>query len=284
MPRGQLILIEGPPGTGRTRLSQELALQCDAQGRSHQWWPEIRSGHPLTRPYDPAAYPSADSYGSVLEVQWQNFATRSAADDVVHLFDSALLQRGFRALLAAGCEPDRIAAICTRLMTALEPLAPRLLYLSRAEAPAGAAADWHAWRECCDRCFAGLPQHRLLVNASRTGPEERLAEALDFVDLEYRPVAVDAGRLERLRGRYATGEDEIVISLDPAGAAARFSDPLGIGGPRTLLASADGSFLVAGADLRIAPREQSGAVEGLLLTSGDPGLATLPTWLPRIGD
>ncbi len=284
MPRGQLILIEGPPGTGRTRLTQELALQCEAQGRAHQWWPEQRNGHPLLRPYDPAAYPSADSYGGVLEVQWQNFATRSAAEDVVYLFDSALLQPGFRALLAAGCETERIAEISARLLTALEPLDPRLLYLSRVDAPEGAAADWHAWRDCCDHCFAGLSLHRLLVNASRAGPEERLAEALDFVELEHCPLELDSERGERVRGRYGDGQVDIAISLDPAGAEARFSDRLGIGDRRTLLASADGSFLVAGVDLRITPREQSGSIDGLLLMTGDPRLAALPTWLPRIDD
>ncbi len=280
----RVILVEGPPGTGRTRLIQELTLQCDAQAQVHQWWPARRSGHPLRRPYDPAAYPTAEAYGSVLEVQWQNFATRVAADDVVYLFDAALLQDAFRALLAGGSESSRIAAICARLMDTLEPLAPRLLYLSRVDAPANADEDWHRWRSCCDEAFASLSQHRLLLNASRSDPQQLLAEALDFIDLGHRPLPVEDERLERLSGRYEAGGDEILITRELAGAAIRLPAKLGVSGQRPLLAGIDGSFLVAGCDLRIAPREQSGYIEGLLLETGDPGLAALPNWLPRVGD
>lgn len=281
MGAARAVLIEGPPGTGRTRLVQELALQCAAAGLPHQWWPATRSGHPLLRAYEATAYADVDAYGSVLEVQWLNFATRAATTEDLYLFDGALLQQGFRTLLSAGADAATVAAMATRLLTALEGLSPTLLYLSRREAPTDAEADWGPWRDCCDLVFGSLSQHRLLLNASLTNPSQRLRDALDFLDLHHRPLGGDTGLLQRLAGRYGSGEDTIRIQLDAE--EPRIALP-GRDRSRTLLAGDDGSFLVAGADLRIHPREQAGSIAGLLLETGDPHFATLPTWLPRVED
>ena len=285
MAAARAVLVDGPPGTGRTRLAQELALQCEAAGVAHEWWPATRGGHPLMRSFDPAIYPSLETYGSVLEVQWQNFAIRADTTEQLYLFDGALLQAGFRTLLAAGADADAVAGIAVRLIQALEGLEPTVLYLSLREAPPNADADWNAWRDCCDGVFAGLSQHRLLINASRASARQRLQDALDFLDLRHRSLDIDADHLGRLVGRYGSGDEQISIdagtdldSLEPTIALP------GGRGARSLLASSDGSFLVAGSDLKILPREHSGAIAGLLLETGDPHFATLPTWLPRAED
>lgn len=281
MAAARAVLVDGPPGTGRTRLVQELALQCEAAGMAHEWWPSTRGGHPLMRSFDPALYPSLEAYGSVLEVQWHNFAIRAGTTDQLFLFDGALLQAGFRTLLAAGADSDAVADIAIRLLAALEGLEPTVIYLSRREAPADAGADWNAWRDCCDGVFAGLSQHRLLINASRASSRQLLQDALDFLDLHHRSLAIDAEQLERLVGRYGSGEEQ--IRIDPGSHEPTIALP-GRRGERSLLASLDGSFLVAGSDLKIQPREQSGTIAGLLLETGDPHFATLPTWLPRAED
>jgi len=281
MAAARAVLVDGPPGTGRTRLVQELALQCEAAGIAHEWWPSTRGGHPLMRNFDPTLYPSLEAYGSVLEVQWHNFAIRAGTTDQLFLLDGALLQDGFRTLLAAGADPEAVADIAVRLLAALEALEPTILYLSRREAPAGAEGDWNAWRDCCDGVFAGLSQHRLLINASRADSRQLLQDALDFLDLRHRSLALDADQLGRLVGRYGSGDEQIRIDL--GGHEPTIALP-GRRGERSLLAGRDGSFLVAGSDLKIQPREQSGAIAGLLLETGDPHFATLPTWLPRAED
>lgn len=281
MATARAVLVDGPPATGRTRLVQELALQCEAAGMAHEWWPATRGGHPLMRSYDPALYPSLEAYGSVLEVQWHNFAIRAGTTEQLFLFDGALLQAGFRTLLAAGADADAVTGIAERLLAALEGLDPTVLYLSRREAPEDAGSDWNAWRDCCDGVFAGLTQHRLLINASRASSQQLLRDALDFLDMPHRPLDVGSEQLGRLVGRYGSGDEQIRIDL--GGQEATIALP-GRRGERSLLASRDGSFLVAGSDLKIQPREQSGSIAGLLLETGDPHFATLPTWLPRAED
>jgi hypothetical protein len=285
MPASRAVLVDGPPGTGRTRLVQELALQCEAAGLSHEWWPATRGGHPLMRNFDAAVYPSVEAYGSVLQVQWHNFAIRAGTTDRLYLFDGALLQAGFRTLLAAGAEADTIASMAVRLLAALEGLEPTVLYLSRRDAPLDADSDWAPWRDCCDGVFAGLSQHRLLINATRSDARQRLQDALDFLDLRHRSLAVDADLLGRMVGRYGCGDEQIRIGLGNSLGNPEPSIALpGRPGLRPLLAASDGSFLVAGSDLKIQPREQAGAIAGLLLETGDPHFATLPTWLPRSED
>lgn len=285
MATARAVLVDGPPGTGRTRLVQELALQCEAAGLAHEWWPATRGGHPLLRQFEPAVYASAEAFGGVLEVQWHNFAIRAGTTEALYLFDGALLQAGFRTLLAAGADRGAVAAIAVRLLSALDGLEPTVLYLSRREAPAHAEPDWAAWRDCCDGVFAGLSQHRLLINASRSDPRQRLQDALDFLDLRHRSLAVDDDLLKRLVGRYGSGDEQIRIDLgqDLGTREPTIALP-GRQGERTLLAGSDGSFLVAGTDLKIQLRERPGEPAGLLLETGDPQFATLPTWLPRAED
>ncbi|MCC5887723.1 MAG: hypothetical protein JJT88_14910 [Gammaproteobacteria bacterium] len=285
MPAPRAVLVDGPPGTGRTRLVQELALQCEAAGLAHEWWPATRGGHPLMRSFEPAVYPGLEAYGSVLEVQWHNFAIRAGTTKQLYLFDGALLQAGFRTLLAAGAAAEAVADMAVRLLAALQDLEPTVLYLSRREAPADADSGWGPWRDCCDGVFAGLSQHRLLINASRSDARQRLQDALDFLDLRHRSLTADAGLIGRLVGRYGSGDDQIRIDL---GNGLDSPEPTialpGRPGMRSLLAGSDGSFLVAGSDLKIQPREQAGAISGLLLETGDPHFASLPTWLPRSED
>ncbi len=281
MSAARAVLVDGPPGTGRTRLVQELALQCEAAGLAQEWWPRTRGGHPLMRDFEPAIYPSLEAYGSVLEVQWHNFAIRAGTTDYLYLFDGALLQAGFRTLLRAGADRDAVASIATRLLSALEGLQPTVLYLSRVEAPADADPDWNDWRDCCDGVFAGLLQHRLLINASRASAGERLQDAMDFLEIRHRPLAIDVDLLRRLVGRYGSGSEQIRIDLGKGEPTIALP---GRPGAQTLLASSDGSFLVAGSDVKIQPREQSGEIAGLLLEIGDPHFATLPAWLPRAQD
>ena len=286
----RLVFIEGPPHTGRTRLGQELMLQYAVQSRPHQFWSARSRDNPLLRPHDPAAYPSAASYAAALEVQWQNFATRATTTTDTFICAGALLQPGFRSLLAAGADAEHLQALIARLLLHMSDLQPTLLYLSRADVPATADPDWARWRDCCAGLFADLPQHRLLLNASRSEPQELLRDALDFLDLPHIPVLAERQRIARFAGRYAAGDQsELVIEPTTAGTAARVRLPAALlGGDARqeydLLPMPDGGFLVAGEDLALRPEESGGRMRGLHSESGDPLLAALPAFLTRIAD
>jgi len=284
----RLVFIEGPPHTGRTRLGQALMLQYTVQSRPFKFWPPRSRGNPLLRPYDPAAYPSAESYAVALEVQWQNFATRATTVNDTFLCAGALLQPGFRSLLAAGADAEHLQGLIMRLLGHVAALEPTLLYLSRADVPATAAPDWGRWRDCCAGLFASLPQHRLLLNASRASPQQLLEDALDFLDLPHTPVRAEARRIDRIAGRYAAGQAELVIEATAAGGEARVRLPPGLADSERLecdlLPMPDGGFLVGGEDLLLRPEEVDGRVRGLHSESGDPALAALPAFLARLAD
>jgi hypothetical protein len=280
----RLILVEGMSTDARTRLAQRIAIQLGAEGIEHELCHVGRRGHPLRRPWGAGDYADPEAFTETLTLQWENFATRAATENRVRVFDCALLDAPAALLrddVVTTGEAERCAA---RLMAALEPLAPVLLYVWDAE-----SGDARL-RTCGDGLFGRLQSHRGLLNASRASEDELLRDALGLLGMAARNVELDADLAGRLAGRYAPAGTPVdsastTLSMTPAGPRVQGLPGTPVSDPRPLLPTHDGRLLVAGLDLALRPtRAPSGDLSGLLLETDDAGLPDLPPFLARIGD
>lgn len=278
MPETRLVLIEGLPATGKTRLAQELGLQLEAHRMPYQSWLATSVGNPLGRPYEPDAYPDAESYADALHWQWRNFVIRAGDEPDLHVFDSALFSRHLHDALLAGMPPAAIGALANKLMTALEPLAPALFYLSR-PVDDDADSETRAWQQCCERSFADIQSQRVLLNAALASPQELLQDVLHELDVTPVQLQLADEVARQLTGAYgapdqgqAIREPQLEIVRQERTLSARI---LGTGAAdcwRPLLPSPQGHFLVAGIDLKLYPQQIRDEVQGLLPDSQTPSL------------
>lgn len=284
MHNSRLILVDGLPVTGRTRLGQELALQLEGQGTPHHFWPEHALGHPLKRPYEPAEYPSFQDYAETLSWQWRNFAIRSSASDERHVLDAALFSSPLRDALSAGVPEADLQALVANLLDAMAPLEPALFYLSRSDAPDQAdARQWLRWQQFCDGTFGALDHHRLLLNASRSTPAQLLDDVLEALNLDAAPFIPDQDVAHALPGRYVNHEmpDQVLLEIRQQGAEllARVqadADERWL----PLLGSPNGHFVIAGVDIQLYPQRVNGRLQGLVPETGSkPWTDQLPQFL-----
>lgn len=288
MPDSRLVLIEGLPTTGKTRLAQELGLQLEAHQLPHRHWLATAVGNPLARPFEAEAYAGFDSYAESLARQWQNFAIRAATEREVQLFDGALFNRHLADALHAGTPAPAISTLVSRLVETLEPLSPALFYLSRP--PNGETADQQAWRSCCDAAFADLSSQRVLLNAGRASAAELLEDVLHELDLPPVQLELAESVAAQLPGAYgATSEGnatpQLQIMRDAQLLNARLPGHQGMSDWRPLLASPQGHFVVAGIDLRLYPQQVAGRLQGLLPESQTPAVIdSMPAFLLRQSD
>lgn len=272
----RLILVDGDTVADRTCLTQQIAVQLGAEAVECSLWHANGRGHPLRRPWDAASYPDAAQYMDTLLLQWQNFAIRAAAEPGVWLFDAGLADAPASLRRAGAATADDAAALAERLVEALEPLSPVLLYLWH-ETP----ADAHR-QQLMDAIFARLPQHRALLNASRSSPAERLGDALAFLGLPRREVTLAPELAVRLTGHYGTADRWSLQISSGEQDALTVSGLDGCDAPLPLLPTVDGRLLVGGRDLALHPNlDRAGTVLGLMLETTDPRLAAVPEFLPR---
>lgn len=282
----RLILVDGDTIAERTCLTQQIAVQLGAEGVEHDLRHADGRGHPLRRPWDPGSYAHAAQYMETLLLQWQNFAIRAAAQPGVWLFDAGLGAAPAQLLEAGAATVDEAAAFAERLLEALEPVSPVLLYLWH-EAP-----EDERRQDLMDTIFARLPQHRALLNASRSTATERLGDALAFLGLQRREVALAPELALHLQGRYGHADSSAGSRLEGGPWSLQITggenDALAVTGledadvPLPLLPTVDGRLLVGGRDLALHPNiDRTGSVLGLMLETSDPRLAALPEFLPR---
>ena len=280
----RLTLVEGMPTDARTRLAQRIAIQLGAEAIDHELCHTGSRGHPLRRPWVAGDYAGPGAFMDTLVLQWENFATRAATENRVRVFDAALLDAPAALLRDEAITTEEAERFAVRLMAAIEPLAPVLLYVWDAE-----SADARL-RACGDGLFGRLQSHRGLLNAARASEEELLRDALGLLGMAARNVELNADLAEQLAGRYAPAGTPVdaastTLLITPEGPRL-----LGLPGapesaPLPLLPTHDGRLLVAGVDLALRPtRAPSGALAGLLLETDDPGLPDFPPFLARIGD
>jgi len=280
----RMIFVEGLPARGEpdrdaSLLAHRIKRQLELNGVESHWYHVGSRAHPLHRSYDPQRFGSLDEYALALTVQWQNFAARTEAEPGVWLFDTALLQPGPSSLLAAGLREDRVDAVATELLDTVAPLKPVLLYLWR-EAPASVDSDWTALRDWADALFAHRHERRLLLNASRVGADEALADVLGFLGVPRRESPLPEALEAALRGSYRAAEGErrrrvevTTFRADPQEAPLAISGLPGFAASENvpLLPVSERELWLAGSRLRIHPqRDREGRVLGFMLASADP--------------
>jgi hypothetical protein len=280
----RLILVEGMPADARTRLAQRIAIQLGAENVEHELCHAGSRGHPLRRPWTAADYAGPDAFMDTLALQWENFATRAATEDRVRVFGAALLEAPATLLREDAVTPDDAERFAARLMAALEPLAPVLLYVW--DEQSGDAR----LRACGDGLFGRLQSHRGLLNASRASEDELIRDALGLLGMTLQKVELDANLAGRLAGRYAPAGSPVdaagtTLLMTPEGPRVQGLPGTAESGARPLLPTSDGRLLVAGMDLALRPTlTPSGELGGLLLETDDPELPDLPPFLARTGD
>ncbi|HSG88206.1 MAG TPA: hypothetical protein VLA56_03285 [Pseudomonadales bacterium] len=279
----RVILVDGMPASGRTRLAQRISIQLGAAAIDHELCHAAGRGHPLRRDWDPAAYADAGSFMDTLVLQWENFATRAAMEDGVWLFDAALLDAPGALLDAGVIDADTAEALAERLMATLAPLTPVLLCLWRR------ADDAPDAQRLTDAVFGRLTEHRVLLNTQRASGDELLDDALAFLGLKRHELTLAAPLSARLAGRYGASEagtDGPLLALRErdGGLVVDGIDAEPAAGVE-LLPAADGRLLVTGRDLTLHPNlAPAGDVRGLLVRTDDPRFAHLPDFLPRLPD
>jgi energy-coupling factor transporter ATP-binding protein EcfA2 len=128
-----LLLIEGPPGSGKSTTAELLAGEIARAGQPCQcfqeWHPEnpIAIGSDLDLEKVVSTAMARD--GEVLE-QWQELARSRQGSDVVTVMESRFWQTSVMLMYAAGSPLEQIIESNRRVVEAIQPLKPALIYFA----------------------------------------------------------------------------------------------------------------------------------------------------------
>ncbi|MBM4439601.1 MAG: hypothetical protein FJ027_04205 [Candidatus Rokubacteria bacterium] len=250
---GELIFVEGAPGTGKSATAQFLARQLTRTGRRARWIYEQEAANPLVPEPPAGGYRSWDEFAASRVARWQTVAAEIAASDETVVAESALLQLPVFSMLGRNAERGTIEQLVNRLAHAVERVHPRLVHLAHADptrawraiaARRGAAfvasaiarsddspfaqthglagldavlAYWRAHAALCDDIVAWLPMRTLSVDAAAGTWAERRRRICAFLDLPAdEPEPPSIAELAPLAGRYGDATREMTIALEAA--------------------------------------------------------------------
>jgi thymidylate kinase len=131
MINSKLILIEGPPGSGKSGTAQRLAQEISAAGKACQCFLEWSENHPITIGADlqfNQVMDSALAREADLQQQWQAFVKASRTQETVTLMESRFWQTSVMLLYAAGMPRAEVLAHnrCTNAI--IQAFNPVLIY------------------------------------------------------------------------------------------------------------------------------------------------------------
>jgi thymidylate kinase len=129
----KLVLIEGPPGSGKSTSAQRLAAEISKSGRACQCFLEWSLNHPIAIGDDShlgqAAASAIAREADVLQ-QWRQFARTRQSADLVTIMESRFWQTSVMLMYIAGHPVDGVLVSNQRVIEAIQGLNPVLIYFA----------------------------------------------------------------------------------------------------------------------------------------------------------
>ena len=129
----KLLLIEGPPGSGKSTTAELLAGEIARAGQVCQCFQEWHPDNPIAIGSDldleKVVSTAIVREGEVLQ-QWQQFVSSKRASDSVTVMESRFWQTSVMLMFAAGSPLEQIIESNRRVVEAILPLKPALIYFA----------------------------------------------------------------------------------------------------------------------------------------------------------
>ena len=155
----KLILIEGPPGSGKSTTAQKLAAEISNSGKTCQCFLEWSADHPIPIGDDlhlGEVLASAISRETEMLELWRRFAQARRSADGVTVIESRFWQTSVMLMYVAGHPTEKILASNRRVIEAIQDLNPVLIYFAIDDQKAFAERTIRIKNEEWQR--AGLPE------------------------------------------------------------------------------------------------------------------------------
>jgi DNA polymerase III delta prime subunit len=128
-----LIIIEGPPGSGKSTTAELLAAEIARTGIACQCFQEWHPDHPIAIGSDldleKVVSTAIAREGEVLR-QWQQFALSRQTSNLVTVLESRFWQTSVMLMYAAGSPLEHILESNRQVTEAISPLKPALIYFA----------------------------------------------------------------------------------------------------------------------------------------------------------
>lgn len=189
----KLILVEGPPGSGKTTTARKLAAEIAQTGKACQCFWEWDPANPIAigadLHLDQVIATAIAREDDVLQ-QWQRLVDRQRAQDTVTIMESRFWQTGVMLMYVAGHPLEGVLESNRRLITIIQELQPVLIYFTiddvrgfMTRAMQLKEVEWQqggfpgSWAEHIFTAFEGQPWS---VAHDATGPEGMIALLEDW--------------------------------------------------------------------------------------------------------
>ena len=129
----KLILIEGPPGSGKSTTAQKLAAEISKSGKKCQCFLEWSADNPIPIGDDlhlgKAIASSITREANMLQL-WQQFAQSRRSEEIVTVMESRFWQTSVMLMYIAGHPKEAVLESNQRVIEVIQGLKPVLIYFA----------------------------------------------------------------------------------------------------------------------------------------------------------